>query len=322
MRLVLHIGISKTASSTLQQAVFARHPEVFYLGKYVRSRVARGCRSEEYYECLQPVLWEHRTAPDLDAVKLRFQHTAGQEIGTRQLLVASWEGLGSLQNVKYREMIRRTRHLVEDFSVLVCLRNPLDWLPSAYLQSLQGRYLKANRGAIFGAGPYLSFEQWFRRKVDRVGGIANSFTAASNVRASIEMLGTERVGVLLFEELRQDPTSYYQKMAGFLRVDACQAASLAGDTVKNPRLSQAEYNYIRACGYLPWLRRRWQRSSRRERKQVLARAVGPSRSEGPARVIMSERLREMIVARTAADYDWLADKLQLDIPAYGYPTQR
>lgn len=66
-RLLLHVGLSKTGTTTLQRALFANHPEISYLGKYVPSKAPKGCLSQDVYDFLNPLLWDFSRPLDVGA---------------------------------------------------------------------------------------------------------------------------------------------------------------------------------------------------------------------------------------------------------------
>ena len=62
--LVLHVGLTKTGSTTLQTGLFARHSQVYFLGKRTQKRdEENGCRSHTVYEIFRPLLWDRNAKP-------------------------------------------------------------------------------------------------------------------------------------------------------------------------------------------------------------------------------------------------------------------
>ena len=158
--LVMHLGISKTATSTLQQAVFCRHPEIFYLGKMVKVKIPRGCRSKEIFDLLAPVLWSPVVDTDWAALSGRFRAEVLENADETHAVIGSWEGLGGMKSKPFSGLLERLQLLEPDVRLLICLRNPLTWATSQYLQKVQGQYLKTNHDAIFSGRPWQSFEDW------------------------------------------------------------------------------------------------------------------------------------------------------------------
>ena len=55
--LILHVGLEKTGTTTIQKSFFATHPEIYYIGKYVRKKIPKGCLSQEIYNFMNPLIW-------------------------------------------------------------------------------------------------------------------------------------------------------------------------------------------------------------------------------------------------------------------------
>ena len=63
--IVIHIGQSKTGTTTLQRAVFENHAQLYYLGKIYQSEHQRLCVSSDTFDFLASLLW--RTDEPWDA---------------------------------------------------------------------------------------------------------------------------------------------------------------------------------------------------------------------------------------------------------------
>ena len=58
--LLLHLGLAKTGTATLQRALFLKHPQVHYLGKIVgvKNNTKEDCLDDTTYKILEPILWD------------------------------------------------------------------------------------------------------------------------------------------------------------------------------------------------------------------------------------------------------------------------
>lgn len=63
----LHMGLPKTATTTLQRCLFKHHSQIYYLGRDADVNPERGCISNDVHEFLSPLLW--RTDKPFDPVK-------------------------------------------------------------------------------------------------------------------------------------------------------------------------------------------------------------------------------------------------------------
>jgi len=51
---LLHIGLPKTGTTTLQHSLFTSHPEICFFGKYLGRKIPQECQSQEIYKFLNP----------------------------------------------------------------------------------------------------------------------------------------------------------------------------------------------------------------------------------------------------------------------------
>jgi len=207
MPLCLHIGLSKTATTTLQRSLFRRHQQIHYLGQYVPSSVPMLCENHDIYQILRPLLWD--TDKPLNVPKLRQDlHCNLLRIGDpTKCLVASWEGLASRRLETNVAMIQRVQSVFGGCKILLTLRNPLTRLPSEYIENLKGHFIKGNYRWM-GRHPYISIEQWLER-ADAHGHFQNMISYGHTLRTAVSLLGRENVGVFLFEELHESPKSFF-----------------------------------------------------------------------------------------------------------------
>ena len=134
--LLLHLGLSKTGSSTLQKALFRKHPQIYYLGKFANKGMSiRKCQDDLTYRILNPVLWDLDEPMDMDATLSLFQDKLMPKIPEDQVLVGSWENLGNRSIEHHREILNRSKAIFGSCRLLVTLRNPLTRLLSDGLQN-------------------------------------------------------------------------------------------------------------------------------------------------------------------------------------------
>jgi hypothetical protein len=302
---LLHVGLAKTASTTLQQSVFCNHPEIHYLGKKTGSKSSKACLNENIYQILSPILWAHKKSmnqPSSVREKLKFP------LSDDRPLVASWEGLGSINNTDFRIMLNRAQKTFDTVRVLFVLRNPLTRIPSVYLQNLRGNFKKQNHPWM-GSSIYLDFDKWYSNKN------SISFNYFNNIHLSIEELGKENVGVFLFEGLKNNPSQFYTAIADYIGINAETTVALSENQHKNPRITEAQINYIRNVNK-SWLKRiLYKYQSVKTRKETLK-----SLSESKLfKVIISKEIEKDITNRSREEHQWLVDNLGLTLEKFDYP---
>ena len=234
-------------------------------------------------------------------------------------MVASWEALGTAQPAKFCKMLNRVKSVVDDVGLLFVLRNPLTWAPSLYLQNVQGNYVRNNRRR-FASTPYLSLGSWMESHATRSGDLCTWLCHSTNIQTAVSLLGRENVGVFLYEELSNQPNTYFTSLARFLGIDAQESLRLVLGSHFNPRLLQAELEFIEQVGNSLPGKIRWRFSQpaqrRRAMKAYLAKQGHPTQ---PARILLTEEWQERVSEATRAGNQWLASELGLDLAAHGYP---
>ena len=283
---VLHVGLSKTGTTTLQQFIFPKHPEILYLGKDRTLQTPMECTNEFAFKILNPLLWNHKSALDLAQLtrsKDAFKRTQKTKDG---LWLASWEELGSRPQRLNLESIRRIKKGFGTCRLLVFLRNPFQRIPSEYLQSLRYNYLtlgKRSRGLRSLLQPlYLDLEQWLSK--DQSSGQLPVWLGASDlIRSSLEIVGKENVGVFLFEEFREDPQQSIRSVCDFLGIDPKQAIDMLDneETHLNARMTQGQVEYLQSLQKSPWKRLSLIWKSPRDRRRIYRQQGGDQQLAKP-----------------------------------------
>lgn len=319
---VLHVGLSKTGTTTLQQFIFPKHPEILYLGKDRTLQTPMECTNELAFEILNPLLWNHQSALDLAHLtrsKEEFKQTQKTKDG---LWLASWEELGSRPQRLNLESIRRIKKGFGTCRLLVFLRNPLQRIPSEYLQSLRYNYLtlgKRSRGLRSLLQPlYLDLEHWLSKEQSS-GQLPIWLGASDLIRSSVEIVSKENVGVFLFEEFRKNPQQSIRSVCGFLGVDPQHAVDMLDneETHLNARMTQGQVEFLQSLQKSPWKRLESYWKNHRARR-LLYRQHGEDLK--PAKPQLSELWKGRISESTREGHRWLMDTFGLDLEGNGYPV--
>jgi len=319
-RLVLHMGLTKTGTSTLQQSIFPRHPEIFYLGKYLKSDVARGCRNDEVYEIVDSLLWNPpEPGADRAAIKQLYNARIESELRKHKVVIGSWETNANMSDKKLGQVISMAQYLAGDCGALYTLRNPVTWLTSEYLQRVQGQYYRKNREQQFRGKPWIPFNEWLAVKDQAAFGLSGLFRCATNIRGAADTLGREGVGVFIFEQLCADPEAYYGQVADWLGVEQPTFQRLARGSHSNRGLRQSEYERIQQVAASQELSERWSKMSYAERVDDMRQYLGKGFEQGEgARVSLGEELRTYVEQTTSEPLRWVAQQYDLPLEHYGY----
>jgi hypothetical protein len=318
-KLVLHLGLEKTGSKTLQKSIFALHPDIFYLGRNMRSGIPKGCRSTEIHELLSPMIWNHSEELKVAQVQQKYQRLILDQVKDESVVLGSWEILGNTATGSFAEMLQRIRSISDNLKLIVTLRNPLTWAGAEYLQGLQGHYLTGSKKNSFGERPYTDFDAWLENKT-RKRGVDGWLTYAENIKYATSILGRRNVRVFVFEELKSDPNRYFTSIAQFLDIDVAAALDLSREVHFNKRLLNAEIAHMRNIDSSAEGRHRWVQQSRAERKEELRLQTSSDESDtSPAKVTLSDRWHLEIAHGTKEGNGWLSHEFGLDLQKYGYP---
>lgn len=298
---LLHTGVSKTGSTTLQ-AGFARHPGVFSLGKSADYPGPEGSRSEEVFDALNALLWQRPHTAHTPLTTTLPALLASPDAAGR-VTVASWEALGSKPTAVYRGMVERLTGACPQTRILCCLRHPATWLVSTYLQHLRGQFLRRHRDDLFGGRPWMPFEEWLTRS--EPAGFHGLTAQLPNLRTAVEILGRERVGVVLFEQLQTQPDAFYRSIAAFAEIDPVELLRHTAHEHKNPRLTQAAFAHMQHVAATPGLCEAWRGQSPEQRRSGWRAAELHSGSLGSVRFELPAAWQPQVAALVQDDAAWL-----------------
>ena len=315
--IALHIGLSKTATTTLQRAVFQNHSQIYYLGKIAGSRHGRECASADTYDFLAPLLWQTDQPCDIAAARNFYAETLGPRAGANQIILGSWEGLGQQGIASFETSLQRLVAACGVCKILISLRNPVTRLPSMYLQHLRGNQKQLARR-------YVTFDEWLASQEQQLGSLRDVFAYREYVEMAVTLLGAANVGVFLFEAFQSNPEQYLRDVSEYLRVDAKETMDLAEGQHLHTRLFESQVNRMRAIHSSLAGRLAWRLSSVKRRKK----SIGFSDRDGviqstvaddlPASVKLSPETVQRISDASREGNNWLANELRLELKEYGY----
>ena len=233
--LVLHPGFAKTATTTLQQAVFPRHSQIHYLGVPAADpgldRLLRRIPSED------------STRFDTDAARAALLPHL-EPLPDRRVVLLSCENL-TLYEAKDKGLVAaRLRTLFGQCRIMFTLRRQEEVVASWYLQKL-GKYLRDRR--------YLTPEQYFHMKLkDPSRSILDDVDYDSTIACYERLFGRDCVSIVVYEQLRADPQGFSEALAGCLGVDATELKLLLTSAHLNSAQSQRRVAAVRiAAKFLP-----------------------------------------------------------------------
>ncbi|MAE69718.1 MAG: hypothetical protein CME06_04520 [Gemmatimonadetes bacterium] len=245
-RVVLHIGLPKTGTTTLQTGLFARHDAWHFVGKPLLFTNA------EMHRTIRPIveLDDEVYGAGLDSFRSDRIEALLRSPSDRIVISEEEFSTGTVRTRVDRNTIaQRLRDLFPDARIIVTVRNQLDVIPSVYGQLV-------NMGVLVGRsfGSWLDEERAKRGDSDRL----HLFDYAALVQLYDRLFGAENVKVLLFEELRADLDAYLTRLSRFIGVDpAAVIATYRGGSGgnRNPRITMRHARWRRftmAIPLIPW----------------------------------------------------------------------
>lgn len=292
---ILHIGYPKTATTTLQNLLFARHHQIRLVGKPWSSRKVEewatliyGCDSLEY---------------DSKLAQRGYDEHVGQHLNKSDIVVVSVELFCLPQHADRGLIANRLKEISKEATIIVCIREQLDYLPSFYRQQLSKHYTPS------------SFDNWIEASWNnRVNGTLHHLEYDKLVSCYQHLFGADSVHVFLYEQLRDDPVKFIDKLCCTLGIPPEEGIQLIGNDRENVARTQNEvrYNHLRRVilpnlslkKYVPDLLRRYFLDSLKRGQKH--RLEIPHRWQQPLR----ERYRQSNLT--------LVEKTGLPLKEYGY----
>ncbi len=295
--LTVHIGMPKTASTTLQAALFSRHPQVQYLGKYAagmqapdseKDRSLRRAAGNQPGRRESAELFRELCLPCVEAA-----YSEGRVPLWSQEALAG----GSLEQRQQTAQLFKT--VFGPCRIILFTRELLSFTQSFYFQKLRAYNQRSGWNPAWSrhlAPPPNCFaiDEWLTAVWEtpqtkfhghlRYGETAQVFAAA---------FGGANIKILTYESLVQRPRETLCELAEFIGIDADEAVALMAGQNRNTRWSEAHLLQLKRLQRRPLKRWRFRFSSSRQRRQMLRPADPRSEADKP-KAVMSDRWRREI----------------------------
>lgn len=318
----IHIGLSKTATSTLQNQFFPRHPDVEYLGKY---NLANPQSKHKFYTEYRTNLFEQIQNKNLNdervnALKQIFHEIIQPTLDLTKLLVVSSEGFstGDLSN-----RIRRANNFKAIFGpckILIILREPIDLIESLYFQKLKEYNLRDQ--ALWRKYPNcFSIEQWLKKHwKSSLSGPLWHLDYYQTIEAYANIFGMENIGIFLFEQLKQEPASFLEHICEFTGIDAKHNSNIFRNSQDNVRWNEDNLDKLRRIqsSFLQSLKFCFYTTQQRKNALGLTDPEGTTASK-KAEATIHDHWKTRIQEYTEPGNRLLKSKWGLPLEQYNYP---
>jgi len=204
-RIVIHLGLQKTATRFMQKYVFTptREQGVIYNPEPMMSALHALYRSPDNPDLLREAQSE-------------IAHTL-QMATDATLLISKPDLLGDMYNsyASFRENLDLLKRLFPEAELLLFIRHPADWLHSAYRQSL----VKGVGGSIetflnYYDGAFQPKRAHFANGMRNVDALSLPFKAAFD--HSVALYGADSVHLYCFEDFRRDKPAVLEQIRRLL----------------------------------------------------------------------------------------------------------
>jgi len=302
---IIHIGANKTASTTLQRALFAKDGDICYIGEDASGYV-------DYADIINSMVSDDDLHFNSEECRLLFESYLKKEVN--KTLVFSNEDVMTSRIPAI--CAKRLHSYMPHSKILLVVRNQYSAVQSFYAN--HGAFLKPAPPSYFRR--HVSFDEWVTHHATffKYGPLA-SFKYSTILSVYEDLFGPENVHVLMFEEFVRDKRSFVGKLADILRIDSEHAMQLIQMSHERPRNTNRmlAYNKFRSSffwgvdftSYLPFGSR-------------LLELFDAFLSRGePAKISMSENAKNRIFALYGKENSDLALKYNLPLAECGYPMQ-
>jgi len=305
--IVLHVGFSKTGTTTLQRHLFKNHSQIRYLGKPYPD--------ETLQALVHRLIMQESLVYRASAVKEYMENTLFDKPGDPgKTVVLSDEMLVSYSKARDKGLVaRRLKEVFPAAKILFTIRNQFDILTAAYLS--RGRLLTYVPKKY--SGLHVSFDDWLELSLENIErSYLGHIDYIKTVDYYADLFGKENVSVLLLEEFVNHRKTYMEKLAAVLNIDIEECLKLTEDKHEHKEISQSQLNFERFRTRLYPL----------SRVPLVFGIVKPFfslrglfRKEKTAMAIVSEKWRQRLGPMYREGNRKLVDFYGLPLGKFGYP---
>ncbi len=238
MSAVIHIGANKAASTTLQRCLFARHPDLHYVGE-------DGEGYQDYYPVMADLLWSDDMFWNERRARVFFSEQLKCAAG--KTFVFSSEDIMTSPIASLCG--QRLCKLICNADVLIIIRNQLQALASFY----------ASHGAYLSPAPKIHYkkhvplESWLEYH-DNITyyGPFESFDYWNFITYFEDLFGKDRVKILMFEKFVQERENFCEEMAQILGLASVDVTRYLDGAHERKRHSWRTHQYTKFRSTFLW----------------------------------------------------------------------
>lgn len=251
LKIFIHIGCAKAASTTLQKHLFDKHPEINNLGIYPRGNIGKDS-SEINSNCAylkdENIRKFYSNLVSLDGIEYRYSGNIElykiaikPYVKSEQINLFSSERFTSVlwSHDDITTKAYRLKELFPIAKIILVIRNQFNIIKSQYRDHpFDPRCVRIGRPVSLDKWIKIAFE-------DRLVKYFSSLNYYEIINLYSEIFGRDNIGVFLFEELVYNPNNFAEKISNFLGINPELSKAILNNKHENISVSQ-RYNYYRA----------------------------------------------------------------------------
>jgi hypothetical protein len=300
VKTLVHIGVGKTGTTTLQRSLFARHRGVLSIGRPYANEAFKqaieSLRDDDEADYRNSALAEH-------CVKV----TSGAD---GRVVVLSDETL--VHPVHQSIIARRLHDVLPDAHILMTIRSQYDLIVSYW--AAHGRSLKGVPKPY--CGKIVGFDDWFAFEAEARKGLFARLDFYRLYQIYAEIFRRDRVHMMTYEQLASEPDLFASSLAALLGADENEMIELmaAPPTKTRPTAAKTRYKDLRS-----WLLPKVA-LSRLPAGPMLRHALHTFVDAGsPLRAVLTQSQRDAIRERFGSGNQALAATVGIDLSGLRYP---
>ncbi|MEQ8753389.1 MAG: sulfotransferase [Coleofasciculus sp. G1-WW12-02] len=322
VKIFVHIGVAKAASTTFQKHLFDKHPEIHNLGIYPTGNLGKDS-NEINYNCAylkdKALRLFYSNLVMLDGLEYRFSNNIKlYEQAVKPCLkfdkinLFSYERFTSVlfshDDIKIKA--ERLKEIFPNAKIILVIRNQTQLIISQYRDHpFDPRCVRI--------GKPVSIDKWIKIALDdQFTKYISSLNYYGIVTLYAELFGRENIGVFLFEDLVHCPDYFAEKISEFLGINSATTQSMLKNKHENLSVS-GRYNLYRKLArrkFIPHL------ESLRFLPNSWTNYVSNFLKEGKkGEYKISPAMQAKLHEHFAPLNDKLQEEYQLDLKSYNYP---
>lgn len=312
----IHLGISKTATTSLQRNLFCNHPQVYYFGKFPDGSVLEAVRPS----ILSKVCKTRQIEPgDIRSASIHEQLEYATANGRTPILSQEGWSIGTF--ARKQAQARLFQEHFGDCKIILFVREPVSFMQSFYTQQMMNFQV-----GMAGRGPdwmkkikkpphYFDINEWMALSWSSKNSPRQVLSYAETAQAYAEVFGKENLSIFIFEELVRQPEPFIKKFCDHLGIDGEDGWKLMNEQRANTRITTETVEQINALEKSIIQRIKFRRADKNTRWSLLFPCEPAGEKFKPE--FSAEWLEEIHALGTAQNRR-LVEEWNLPLSDYGY----